>query len=96
MTSNNGEIEVKGGGLPVWDPAGAEATRAPDAALRTGGLPQPEKEDQGSLIISCKVVFPESLGRRGGRLAGLEVAGAEDRDSWAERSAFEGGAGAAS
>lgn len=84
MTNNNGEIEVKGGGLPVWDPAGAEDARAaPNSAagIRTG-LPRPE--GHGSLIISCKVVFPDSLARRGGRLSGLEVAGAEV-DDWAER-----------
>lgn len=81
MTSNNGEVKVEGGGLPVWDPAGAEdVRRARDAANATSSLPQPS-EKEGSLIISCKVVFPENLGRR---LGGLETAGAEDDGDWAE------------
>ena len=98
MTNNNGEIQVQGAGLPVWDPdhhhhhhhhsAGPESTKGEASdATRTGTttrkgslLPQPELE-QGSLIISCKVVFPESLSRRGGRLSGLEIAGADDNDA---------------
>eukprot|EP00752_Nemacystus_decipiens_P012628 g11184.t1 len=88
VTSNNGVIEVQGAGLPVWDPAGpGKKTRAAfGASGRTESgipslIPPPEPpEEHGSLLISCKVVFPESLSRRGGRLSGLEIAGAEEDD----------------
>lgn len=92
MTNNNGEIEVRGAGLPVWDPAGAEDARtSPNAGRRRtrttniNRLPQPEEDQGGSLIISCKVVFPESLSRRGGRLSGLELVEAEEELDWVER-----------
>lgn len=69
MTSNQGEIEIEGGGLPIWDPANnAEDIGAASFVKRSA--PQQAEEELGSLIITCTVVFPGILSGGQGRLKG--------------------------
>ncbi|CAN0095086.1 unnamed protein product, partial [Scytosiphon promiscuus] len=57
MTNNNDQIEIRGGGLPVWDPAAAEKHGvgvSNGARTRGRGI-----DELGSMIVTCTVALPD-------------------------------------
>lgn len=72
MISHNGEIEIEGGGLPVWDGGRGAGTGWSTHSSTNASALLADKTVTGSTIVTCSVEFPEITSER---LEGLDSAG---------------------
>lgn len=75
VTNNRDDIEIAGGGLPLWDPSktnnpafdnGRPDSCSPNRSTNTTpsyGLEDDALSSFGSMFLTCNVVFPETMGR---------------------------------
>lgn len=77
MISHNGEIEIEGGGLPVWDGGRGAGTGSSTHSSTDASAFLADKTVTGSTIVTCSVEFPEITSER---LQGLDSAGAAASD----------------
>ncbi|CBJ31620.1 Heat shock protein 40 like protein [Ectocarpus siliculosus] len=73
MISHNGEVEIEGGGLPVWDGGRGAGTGWSTHSSTNASALLADKTVTGSTIVTCSVEFPDITSER---LQGLDSAGA--------------------
>lgn len=90
VTNHRDDVEIAGGGLPLWDPSnGIPANNRREdsystnrtntdrssstSTINSSSVEGGASSTFGSMILTCNVVFPETMGR--GRLHGVPLPG---------------------
>lgn len=83
VTNHRDDIEIARGGLPLWDPSNGSSANNGRAdsysANRTNtrpnnnGVEGDASSTFGSMVLTCNVMFPETMGRE--RLHGVPLPG---------------------